>query len=377
MEFGTAHMTFAIVAAGGEPPEWVHLLPSGTFTTNDGRGPFHLRDAETLLRAAGGRDLVLDFEHQTDNAPRNGQPAPAAGWIKELAARADGIWGRVEWTERAAGMIRDKEYRFLSPVFQFSRATKAVTRLLRAALTNNPALEDLTALARKENDMDLIAKLREILLLEADADEDAVIARLKEREADHSLAGDSFSSIRKALGLKGDTKAADVVAAVEAAAGDAAIAKATREALALPDDADAKAVETALAKKGDGGTKDSGTSVSREEFDKVNRQLGEVLGAQATERATAKVEAAVKEGKIVPAQREWAIGFAAKDPDGFNAFVSKQPVVLAPGAAGAAAPAKKGAALSDDEKAVCRAMGLDEAAFRKTRDEDLEEGDAA
>ena len=29
-------------------PKWVHLIPAGTFMGSDGRGPFHLRDAEAV-----------------------------------------------------------------------------------------------------------------------------------------------------------------------------------------------------------------------------------------------------------------------------------------------------------------------------------------
>lgn len=35
--------------------------------------------------------------------------------------RDGAIWGRVEWTERAAAAIRAREYRFLSPSFGFDK----------------------------------------------------------------------------------------------------------------------------------------------------------------------------------------------------------------------------------------------------------------
>jgi hypothetical protein len=49
--------------------------------------------------------------------PGVGGTAKAAGWIKELQVRDDGIFGRVEWTEAAAAAIKAGEYRYLSPVF--------------------------------------------------------------------------------------------------------------------------------------------------------------------------------------------------------------------------------------------------------------------
>jgi hypothetical protein len=65
------------------------------------------------------------------------------------------IQGRVEWTPAAARMLTDKAYRFISPVFEFDRPAGAaldaqtgrVGRILRAALTNNPAMPQLPAIA--------------------------------------------------------------------------------------------------------------------------------------------------------------------------------------------------------------------------------------
>ena len=109
----------------GNPPEWVQLMPAGELHARDGRR-WRLDDADKVIaetrRRNGGVDLVFDYEHQTDHAPRNGQEAPASGWIKELQARAGGIWGRVEWTAHAKARIEAREYRYISPVFRHTRA---------------------------------------------------------------------------------------------------------------------------------------------------------------------------------------------------------------------------------------------------------------
>lgn len=130
------------------PPDWVELMPAGENVPIDGRAPWLNNDAASVIAAslAAGRDLPIDYEHQTENSSRNGQPAPAAGWIKQLVQRDGAIWGRVEWTERAANMLRSREYRFLSPVFTHTSIQRQVKQILRAALTNNPALT-MTALA--------------------------------------------------------------------------------------------------------------------------------------------------------------------------------------------------------------------------------------
>ena len=137
-----------------DAPEWVHLLTTGQISARDGRR-FTLDDPTSVISASIARSsqLVVDYEHQTDHAPKNGKPAPAAGWIKDLAVRADGIWGRIEWTDKAATMIRAREYRFLSPTFTHAKeAPHRIGLILRAALTNNPAL-GLIALATTQNDI--------------------------------------------------------------------------------------------------------------------------------------------------------------------------------------------------------------------------------
>ncbi len=94
-------------------------------------------------------DFVIDYEHQTIQASKNGQPAPAAGWFKRLEWReGQGLFAvDVRWTARAAAMIVAREYRYISPVFGFDPTTGEVQSLQSAAITNNPALDGLTDIA--------------------------------------------------------------------------------------------------------------------------------------------------------------------------------------------------------------------------------------
>lgn len=169
-----------------DAPEWVHLLPAGQIIARDGRS-FVLSDPDAVIAAfeAGGIDLPIDYQHQNDRkeALLSG-PVPAAGWIKELANRAGALWGRVEWTAKARDMIRDREYRFLSPSILFNRQTGEIARLKGAGLVHNPALY-LTALASEEDPMPtepaLIARITALLGLPEDAGADALIAALEER----------------------------------------------------------------------------------------------------------------------------------------------------------------------------------------------------
>ena len=185
-------------------PEWIEPLPAGVFYGRDGRGPFRLDDpaaviaSTTAMQMAAG--LPIDYDHATDFGAPEGRPAPAAGWIRELEVRAGAVWGRVEWTVRAASSIVAREYRYVSPVFQFDPKDGSVTRLLRAGLTNNPNLH-LTAIAAssttaadndsKDQRMEFPTdELRELLNLDGDASVAEVVAKVRELRA----AGDATAS---------------------------------------------------------------------------------------------------------------------------------------------------------------------------------------
>jgi phage I-like protein len=189
---GIGSISLVLAATASEPQreQWIQLLPSGDFHARDGRGPWVIHNNEAVIASsldyAGEKPIPIDYEHQIDMAAKNGQPAPAAGWIKQLQSRADGIWGLVEWTEKARAYLTSKEYRYLSPVFTHAPSGE-VTRILRAALTNNPALE-LTALATTQGTdlkaQDPLAELRGLLGLAADADMTGIVQAVRDLMAE-------------------------------------------------------------------------------------------------------------------------------------------------------------------------------------------------
>lgn len=337
----------------GEPPEWVMLMPaSGAIEARDGRR-WTMKDAQAVVAAslakARGIDLVIDYEHQTDNAEANGREAPAAGWVKQLEARADGIWARVEWTARARKYLEEREYRYLSPTFTHTK-DGTVTRVLRAALTNDPALSDLPALARQEDEpaMDeTLKKVLEALGLDETADEKTALARVEALKADaekkpEQPGGETLRALAKAVGAAEGAPLEDV-------------AKAAAEKLQA------------------GGTEPDPTQyVSKAAFDQVSVQLKEIQDERTEEKATAAVETGMREGKVTPAQKGWAIAYAKKDLDGFRNYLAGAPVVVAPsGNVPTGEPPKaSGGDLTSDEKALCRQLGLSEDEYKKTRDEE-------
>lgn len=329
------------VALPAEPAEWVHLVPAGRFKGHDGRGPYVLSDAAAVIKAslaaaAGGR-LPIDYDHALDLAAPQGQPAPAAAWILDLQARADGVWGRVEWTPAGGQAVRDREYGFLSPVFRHHAETGVISLIERAALTNNPNLRQLTALHSTGVPMDveaLLTQLRAALGLPAEAGTDEIVAGVKALGDKATAAEKVDDEIATAAGLAKGAVRGDVVKAIQAAV--------------------AKAVDPARF-------------VPIEQVTVLQTRLTALEKATAEEKALAAVDGAIADGKLLPALRAWGLSLHAKDPAAFADYVGKAPVIV--GGTVTIKPALNAAGLDPDEARMAALLGVDHEAFKKAKGE--------
>ena len=336
---------------------WVMLFPTGsvfgrTSPERDARGPYRLSDMQSVISATrayhGPQDIVIDYDHQSDYAavPGVGGQAPAAGWIDDLEARADGLWGRVEWTPAATEKLAAREYRYLSPVFTYDAAGN-VQMILRAGLTNSPALDikavaSANATTEEDPDMDL-AHLRKLLGLADKADETAIMSAIEKLQGDHDTLASDRKALLEAAGLKGDTKAADAATAIKTAVASAA---AKEEA---PDPAKfvpASAVADLL------------------------KEVNALKAGRAQDQAEVAVASAIESGKLVPALKDWALDLAARDQKAFEAYLGAAPAIMTAGATLTAQPGKDNEhGLTADELSICSAMGLDPKAFAENKKE--------
>lgn len=131
-----------------------HITPDGAFRADDGRPrcmegvevddwQMNAQIAAVLIAdfEASGKPILYDYEHNSLYGDSR-----AAGWIVKLVyAPGRGLFGKVEWTPSGAKDIAEKSYIYSSPLFYFDPKTGAVTKLQSVALTNNPALGDLGA----------------------------------------------------------------------------------------------------------------------------------------------------------------------------------------------------------------------------------------
>ncbi|MDL2266775.1 phage protease [Desulfovibrio sp. OttesenSCG-928-G15] len=332
----------------------VQLFPDGEFSAVDGR-PGNLPKCETKVWrmdadiaatlitdiAALKTSMVFDYEHQTLGARDNGQPAPASGWLQSLVyVPGRGLFGRVNWTARAATFIAEQEYRYLSPTFTFCRKTGRITRLLHAALTNTPALDGLAA----------IAAARHFFT--------------------HDNPGTGMEEhmpewLKKLFGLLGLDADATAEAATRAITDLAA--KAAR--------ADAAEIALATAKAETTGSVDA-LAALQQEFTALRAELAEAREAKGREKLDAQILAALADGRLPKAMGDWARGLAKSNPEALEAYLSKaQPIAAlknmqtqAPDKTAPGAAADENAvALSEEEKYAAEQLGMSHADYAKAK----------
>lgn len=312
------------LAADGTVPEWVELIPAanadGTITGRDGRQwRWDAQAHRDVLAAhqARGIDLAIDWEHAIQLRAGNGEEAPAAGWIKQLDLRDGALWGRVEWTPRAKAQVANREYRFLSPVFDFVKATGRIARMVTAGLVNTPNLH-LQAL---------------------NSEEETVMTRSA------ALVG----AITAALGLQADANDDAVAQAINTIKGERDTARA------------ANAEQPALDRY-----------VPRADYDALEARAANAEKALSDQRAEqhklavdAAIEGALKAGKITPATEGYHRA-ACGDSEGlerFRAFVGAAATVGDETDLGKRKPEGTATALNAEQQEACRLLGIPEADY--------------
>lgn len=302
------------IELSGVPTE-IKILPLGRVHSQKGDFNVDEESFELIRKQFKDRklDLVIDYEHQTLSDVQ----APAGGWIKELYKGEDAIIAKVEWTAKAAEYLKNKEYRYLSPVVLVRKRDQKATAIHSVALTNTPAIDGMFALV---NSLDI-----------EDISEGGNIMDLKE--------------LAKALGLPETATEEEIKKAVEDAAKAAERLKEMEEK--KPEDkpgeggkpqevAEVVANSTILSMLGlkEGAkTEDVAASIMALKTGTPDTQAELLALKQRMQERNAdeEVQKALKAGKITAAQSGWAKSYALKDMDGFKGFVEKAPVVVPPG----------------------------------------------
>ena len=356
--------------AGGVAPEWVQLLPPGPVVLGvDGREWRFNPEQHALVRqrfAASNLDLPIDWEHATEKKGSKGEPAPAAAWIVELADRNGdgGLWGRVKWTEKGRNDVESGAYRYLSPVFVYSRTNLLIQAMDSAGLTNKPNLR-LTALNRQaETTMEEEHPMKKALCKRLGLDPETATEQ-QIQDAVSKLQGDLEKASNRAmpdallaaLGLEGGAGADQAVAKAKELAGTAT---ATNRAQAA------------------GTTLDLSSFVPRADYElalnRATKAEDKLKQREATEldgKIDAAINQAIRDGKIAPSSKDYYVAACRAEGglDKFVEFAKAAPQVIKDPQL-PAEPKSGASGLTDAQRAVCRNLGLSEEDFAKSMKEE-------
>lgn len=293
-----AALSFELTAGAGE----IQLLPDGLFRAADGSGRPEEVDAwridadiarQLLARmAAKPNKIVIDYEHQTLHKEANGQPAPAAGWFvgSGLEYRPGaGIFATdPQWTKRAAGLIADDEYKYISPVISYDTATGAVLDIRMVALSNFVGIAGmsevaLTALCGDPNDFST-------------------------EEVPHML-----KKLLAAIGLADTASEAEALGAVAALTAKANSVAGLEEKV------------TALTAKNPDPTKFAPVAAMQELQTQVAALTASICAAQVEKIVGDAIDA----GKLLPAQKDWALDLGKSNLAALTGYVEKTPAIAA------------------------------------------------
>jgi len=147
--------------------DWYHLVPVGEYPHPDSQ-LIQVIDEQAIQQIANRftadasapnyAGLLIDQEHFSYDPDKS---SAAYGWVRRVENRATGLWGQVEWTSLGAQALKDKTYKFISPVW-LPRDTEPVTnradnvrrplRLDSLGLTNQPNLRGMVPLVNRSTE---------------------------------------------------------------------------------------------------------------------------------------------------------------------------------------------------------------------------------
>jgi phage I-like protein len=339
-----------LTLAMAELPGWLRLLPLGEVKLVDGRPPFEVTPESLagMVKIFGerGTDLVIDYEHQS----LKGGQAPAAGWIKDLEVREDGLWAQVEWTGKAEEYLKRREYRYFSPVLRIDPDSRQPQELMNVALTNVPAIQGLSPLVAKWGG--------EALTLEPQAEPAAEVAGGSSSQ--ETIGWEAYKEkVTLAMELKSRYGLAPEAPESDLWQKSAEFFRDLAQGLGMPEEATATQLKGGLAAlKAEG----SHRQTLEEELTALKARLNE-------ETATRAVEEAMLAGKITPAQIDWALSYCRRDPENFKMYVDKAPRVVPVGERLnlGEGERREDRGLTPEELAVCRALNLTPEAYSQAK----------
>jgi phage I-like protein/cation transport regulator ChaB len=322
------------------PTSTIQVLRTGTFY-HPGYGKFTITPEDLLnmianfgtVRPKPPTEMVVDFEHLSAAEPA--QVSPAAGWVKALTRKSpDTLFATVEWTAEAADMIRNRQYRYISPEFTMDytdkeSGKKAGPTLIAVALTNRPFLEGMQPVI-------LSKELQAGVCKEACAgcpNNDNALADGSKAD-NNGLPGncpahnkpDDSNSVEAKARAEAALRAADTEAKVDKKTKEKSMINEAelRAALGLKDEKDdiLTAVKALFEKAGSATTLQAQLTEATLARDEANKAKDVAMQTVLAAEAKRVIAQAVTDGKLLPKQEEWATELYLKDAANFAKYLA-------------------------------------------------------
>lgn len=188
----------------GAAQSWIQIFKKGKFS-HPLYGEFEIDDKllNNIVKnfeTFQDRDIMVDYNHGSGTAA-DPESTKAAGWLRDLRVKKDGLYGLIDWTSPAVSYIKNGEFRYISPEwtdqYQDKRNGELVGPMLLAiALTNRPFLEGMAPVQLSEiplhakikthggEPMKLVEDLKKRFGLAEDAADETVVKAIEQLESD-------------------------------------------------------------------------------------------------------------------------------------------------------------------------------------------------
>lgn len=179
---------------GSAIPDVIQLIPVGQWD-HDLYGKIiitasDIREYEQNFNAKIRKGVYITAGHE------GFEELPASGWVMSVESRADGLWGKVEWTGLGKGQLADKQFKYFSPELSRDYEDPQTHELHRnvitgGALTKSPYFKELQTIVFSDKDINKtineeknMLKLEEIVAKKVEDLNDEEIAFLKEHQSE-------------------------------------------------------------------------------------------------------------------------------------------------------------------------------------------------
>ena len=339
----------------GVPVEWTLLRAGDTPLCQEGRDGVLQLTADHLAEIVAyhhkkGEEIPLDSEHylfelaerkhlDEAEALRLFPGGVAALGYGTLRLTGEELRINVKWTPAAYEMLREKIYKYFSPVIRGLET--GPLRVTSVAMTNTPAINHLDALAaRAENHQPPVPTGRKEPCM---GKLEKAIQRLLGRDA-VALGAETSEEEKEKVALEVEEKAS--------------LLEQVKTLLQLPPEATTEEVLAALRAEAE----------KAQSADAKQQQLDELAASAEKEAHTRLVEQGRAEGKITDADMDYVKSLDSKALSAHLALTSRK-VPVQPTAKPARKEPADTVALTAEVESACKRLGLDREAFLKAKKE--------